>query len=118
MRQLVYTMFITNKWASFHSLWKENLVKFRKILKYYENDYRFDTSNYKLDRPLPKGKKINKMIGLMKNELGGKIMTKFIGLRKKTYTYLIDDGCEVKKQKPQKSVSWKEQLYLKIIKTV
>ena len=52
---------------------------------------RFDTSNYELDRPLPKGKN-KKVIGLMKDELGGKIMTKFVGLRAKTYSYLIDDG--------------------------
>ena len=32
----------------------------------------FDTSNFKLDRPLPKGKN-KKVIGLMKQELGGKI---------------------------------------------
>ena len=37
---------------------------------------RFDTSNYELDRPLPKGK--NKVIGLVKVELCGKIMTKFV----------------------------------------
>ena len=46
---------------------------------------RFDTSNYELDRPLPK-RKYKKVIGLMKGELGGKIMTKFVGLRAKTYT--------------------------------
>ena len=34
---------------------------------------RFDTSNYELDRPLPKGKN-KKVIGLMKDELGGQIM--------------------------------------------
>ena len=49
---------------------------------------RFDTSNYELecnsiDRPLPRGKNKN-VIGLMKNELGWKIMTKFVGLRAKT----------------------------------
>ena len=35
---------------------------------------RFDTSNYKLDRPLPKGEN-KKVTGLMKYELRGKIMT-------------------------------------------
>ena len=38
----------------------------------------------------------------MKDELGGKIMTKFIGLRGKTYSYLIDDGSEDKKAKGTK----------------
>ena len=37
---------------------------------------RFDTSNYELDRLLPKGKN-KKVIGLMKDELGGETMTKF-----------------------------------------
>ena len=56
---------------------------------------RFDTSNYELDRPLPKGKN-RKVIGLMKDELVRKIMTKFAGLRAKTYSYLIDDGSDKK----------------------
>ena len=64
---------------------------------------RFDTSNYELDRPLPKGKN-KKIIGLMKDELGGKIMTKFLGLRAKTYSYLIDDDREDKKSKRHKKV--------------
>ena len=43
---------------------------------------RFDTSNYEVSRPLPKGKN-KKVIGLMKDELGGKIMTEFVALRKR-----------------------------------
>ena len=46
---------------------------------------RFDTSSYVLDRPLPKGKNKN-VIGLMKDELGGKIMKKFVALREKEIT--------------------------------
>ena len=64
---------------------------------------RFDTSNYELDRLLPKAKN-KKVIGLMKDELGGKIKTKFVGLREKTYSYLIDDSSDEKKQKAQKSL--------------
>ena len=48
---------------------------------------KFDISNYELDynsieKPFPKGKN-KKVIGLMKDELGGKIMTKFVRLRQK-----------------------------------
>ena len=38
---------------------------------------RFDTSDYELNRPLPK-RKTKTVIGLMKDELGGKIMRKFV----------------------------------------
>ena len=44
----------------------------------------FDTSNFELGRPLSKGKN-EKVIGLMKDELGGQIMKEFVGLRAKTY---------------------------------
>ena len=44
---------------------------------------RVDTSNYELDSSLPK-EKSKKVIGLMKDELGGKITTKFVRLRAKT----------------------------------
>ena len=52
----------------------------------------FDTSNYDKNdnRPLPVGKN-KKVIGMFKDELGGKIMSKFCALRAKTYSYLIDD---------------------------
>ena len=39
------------------------------------------------------------VIRLMKDELGGKIMKSFFGLRAKIHSYLIDDGSEDKKAK-------------------
>ena len=75
---------------------------------------RFGTSNYELEcnsieRPLPKGKN-KKLIGLMQDELGGKIIIKFVGLRAKTYSYLIDDSNEDKKAKCTKKCIIKRKL--------
>ena len=51
----------------------------------------FDTSNYdeKDKRPFPIGKN-KKVIGMYKDELGGKIMIEFCALRAKAYSFLID----------------------------
>ena len=46
--------------------------------------------------------KNKKVIGLMKDELGGKIIMEFVTLRPKTYSYLTDDGKEGKKAKGTK----------------
>ena len=53
---------------------------------------RFDTSNFNKNdnRPLEIGKN-KKVLGKFKDELGGKIMTKFVALRAKTYSFLVDD---------------------------
>ena len=78
---------------------------------------RFDTSNYNVDRPLPKGKN-KKVIGLMKDELGGGIITEFVALRPKTYSYMTDEFIEMKKAKGTKKCVIKRCLSLKIIKSV
>ena len=46
----------------------------------------------------------------MKDELGGKNMTKFLWLRAKTYRYLIDNGSEDRKSKGTKKVYLKKKL--------
>ena len=67
-----------------------------KTEEFYKNiannvEERFDTSGYIVDRPLPIAKN-KKELGKFKDKLGGKIMTKFVALRPKTYSYLNDDG--------------------------
>ena len=80
---------------------------YEDIASYVEN--RFDTSNYEVNRPLPTGKN-KKVIGLIKDELGGKIITKFVTLRPKTYSFLTDDGKEDKKAKGTKKYVIKKMI--------
>ena len=61
---------------------------------------RFDTSGYNPDRPVPVGLN-KKVIGLMKHELGGEIMTEFVTLRPKMYAYKAG-GSESRKCKGTK----------------
>ena len=49
---------------------------------------RFNTSGYVPNHPLPVGRN-KKVIGLMKDELGGEIMKEFITLRPKMYAYKV-----------------------------
>ena len=70
---------------------------------------RFDTSSYHVDRPLPKEKN-KKVIGFMKDELGGGIITEFVALRPKTYSYMTDQFIEMKKAKGTKKCVIKKML--------
>ena len=69
---------------------------------------RFDTSGYEPDRPLPI-RKNKKVIGLMKDELGGKILKEFISLRPKMYNYRVG------KDEPNKCKGIKKCLVKKTI---
>ena len=100
-----------------------SLVYDIKTEDFYEDiandvEARFDTSGYsKTDfRPLPVGLH-KKGIGLMKDELGGKIMTEFMALRPKLYSYKFLDGSENKKCKGIKKCVVKKTLTFEDYKT-
>ena len=86
-------------------------IKTNDFYKYISNDVenKFDTSNYEVNRTLPTGKN-KKVIGLMKDELDGKIITEFVTLRPKTYSFLTDDGKEDKKAKGTKKCVIKKMI--------
>ena len=86
-------------------------IKTNGLYKDIANDIenRFDTSNYEVNRPLPTGRN-KKIIGLLKDELGGKIITEFVTLRPKTYSFLTDDGKEDKKAKGTKKCVIKKMI--------
>ena len=74
---------------------------------------RFDTSGYEPDRPLPIEKN-KKVIGLIKDELGGKIMKEFISLRPKMYSYRVEESepkkCKgIKKCVVKKTISFEDK---------
>ena len=79
-------------------------IKTEDFYKDIANDVekRFDTSNYEVNGPLPTGKN-KKVIGLMKYELGGKIITEFVVLRPKTYSYLVTILKKIKRLKEQRN---------------
>ena len=101
----------------------DSLVYDIKTEDFYEDiandiEARFDTSGYsKTDfRPLPMGLN-KKVIGLMKDELGGKIMTEFVALTPKLYSYKKLDSSEDKKCKGIKKCVVKKTLTFEDYKT-
>ena len=94
----------------------DSLVYYIKTEDFYEDiakdvDARFDTSGYSKEdaRPLPIGLN-KKVIGLMKDELEGKIMTEFVALRPNLYAYRKLNGKEDKRCKGIKKCVVKETL--------
>ena len=71
----------------------------------------FDTSYFPKDHPScnPVGKN-KKVIGMMKDECGGKIMKEFVALRSKLYSFLMDDGKEEKKAKGVEKVCYQKRI--------
>ena len=84
----------------------DSFIMHVKTEEFYEDiandvEKNYDTSNYIFERPLQIGKN-KKVIGLMKDKLGGKIMEEFVGLRPKCYSYLMNDDKADKKAKGTK----------------
>ena len=67
----------------------------------------FDTNDFPKDHPavlegLPIVKENKKKIGLMKDECGGKILTEWVALRPKLYSFLTENGEKTKSQRIEK----------------
>ena len=61
---------------------------------------RFDTSNYPENHPSGITAGINnKVLGMFKDEAGGKIIKEFVGLRAKLYSFITEEGKENKRCK-------------------
>ena len=85
----------------------------------------FDTNEFAKDHPavlggLPIVKENKKKIGLMKDECGGKIVTMWVALRPKLYSFLTEDGEKQKAKglkKSMKNKSLRHENFLKCLKT-
>ena len=85
----------------------------------------FDTNEFAKDHPavlegLPIVKENKKKIGLMKDECGGKILTEWVALRPKLYSFLTESGEKQKAKGLKKSIknkSLRHENFLKCLRT-
>ena len=84
----------------------------------------FDTNNYSKELAAERGVPIfaenNKKIGLMKDECDGKIMTEFVALRPKLYSFLTEDGGKQKAKGVKKCMikkSLRHENFVRCLKT-
>ena len=72
--------------------------------------HRFDTSDYPTDHPsgIPSGFN-KKVLGMFKDEAGGKVIDEFVGLRAKLYSYKMLGGEESKKCKRVKKIGGQKE---------
>ena len=81
--------------------------------------HRFDTSDYPPDHPsgIPSGFN-KKVLGMFKDEAGGKVIDEFVGLRAKLCSYKMFEGEESKNAKELKNRWSKRVLLTNIIKLI
>ena len=97
----------------------DSFVMYIKTEDFYEDidddvEKWFDTTNYNKDDNRPLSIEINKnVIGMFKDELGGKIMKEFCALRTKAYAFKLDDDTEKKRAKVTKKYIVKRELTFK-----
>lgn len=70
---------------------------YRDIIK--ANSHKFDTSGYKADNPFGIQRLNKKIPGLMEDVTEGRIITHFVGLRSKQYTFIIENEKCIKRAK-------------------
>ena len=97
-------------WIKVENLYKE-LAKISDQL---------DTSDYPITHPLYSSKN-RKVLGKFKDELSSNIMTEFVGLKPKLYSFLVEEGAETKRAKGVKKSVIERELrfhhYKKTLKT-
>jgi hypothetical protein len=86
------------------------IVLFMKFNVMIFTVHKFDTSDFASNNEWKIPLVHKKVSGLMKDELNGRIMTHFVGLRSKMYTYNVKGGKCVKKSKEIKSNVVKNQI--------
>ena len=124
--------FVKKKWEKVEVLYTDtdSLVLFIETDDFFRDISEdvaewFDTNDYAKDHPavlegLPIVKKNKKKIGLMKDDCGGKILTEWVGLRPKLYSFLTESGEKQKAKgltKSMKNKSLRHENFLKCLRT-
>ena len=82
--------------------YSDSLAKESKTTDFYKDinpefEKRFDTSDYPSNHPSGIKTGLNsKLLGMFKDEAGGKQIVEFVGLRAKLYSYNMLDGSDEK----------------------
>ncbi|CAB0032895.1 unnamed protein product, partial [Trichogramma brassicae] len=97
-----YKVLYTDTDSLVYEIRRQNVYE---VMKHKKNINEFDTFDYEEDNPfgMPLLQENSKKIGLMKDELSGKILRRFCGLRSKMYSIDIQNGGFIKKIKSIKS---------------
>ena len=92
-------------------------IKTEDVYKDKEKDlYYYDTSDFPKDHPMH-SQKNKKVLGKMKDECAGALISEVVCLRSKMYSILLESGKNIKKAKGTTKAVTKKEIVTKITKT-